>query len=140
MFVKWPGDKNSKAFNDEVSMSIDHFKTINSFYSYHRIALDCTKEKPNTVFAKVSREVAKKHLATPENCQLLRDFVDDLMKYKPHVNRGNKCDSTNTGYRIMGFHPDRISADNHEYAFRPGVDNQKKLEIEENTNHIVEQL
>mmetsp|Transcript_6251 Transcript_6251/g.13409 ORF Transcript_6251/g.13409 Transcript_6251/m.13409 type:complete len:269 (+) Transcript_6251:364-1170(+) len=140
MFVKWPCDKNSKAINDEVSMSIDHFKTINSFYSYHRIALDCTKEKPNTVFAKVSREVAKKHLATPENCQLLRDFVDDLMKYKPHVNRGNKCDSTNTGYRITGFHPDRISADNRKYAFRPGIDDEKKLEIEENTNHIVEHL
>ena len=54
MFVKWPLDKNSKAFNDKVSMSIDHFKTINSPYSYHRIALDCTKEKPDTVFVGVT--------------------------------------------------------------------------------------
>jgi len=31
----------------------------------------------------------------------------------------------------MGFHPDKISADNCEYAFRPGVKEQKKQEIEE---------
>jgi len=40
----------------------------------------------------------------------------------------------------MGFHPNRISANNPKYAFRPGVDDQKKLKIEESTNHIMEQL
>jgi hypothetical protein len=140
MFVNWSRDKKPKAFNDEVSMSIDHFKTIDSTYTNHCLALDDTKEKTDTVFAKISREVAKRHLATTENSQLLRDLVDDLMKYKPHVDRGNKCDSVNTGYRIMGFHPDRISADNREFPFCPGVKEQKKQEIEENTNHIVEHL
>jgi len=32
----------------------------------------------------------------------------------------------NSGYRIMGFHPDRISANNCDYAFRPGVSEEKK--------------
>ena len=140
MFVNWSRDNKPKAFNNQVSMSIDHFKTIDSTYFDHCLALDDTKEKTDTIFAKISREFAKRHLAKPENSQLLRGLVDDLMKYKSHVNRGTKCDSVNTGYRIMGFHPDRISADNREYAFNPGVKEQKKKEIEENTNHIVQHL
>jgi len=140
MFVSWSRDNEPKAFNDQVSMSINHFKTIDSTYSVHCLALDDTKEKTDMIFAKISREVAKRHLAKSENSQLLRGLVDDLMKYKSHVNRGTKCDSVNTGYRIMGFHPDRISADNREYAFNPGVTEEKKKEIEENTNHIVQHL
>jgi len=70
MFVNWAHDKKAKTFNDKVSMPINHFKTIGSTYSYHALALDYTKEITDTVFATISREVAKGHLATPENSQI----------------------------------------------------------------------
>eukprot|EP00532_Pseudo-nitzschia_australis_P005438 CAMPEP_0168188548 /NCGR_PEP_ID=MMETSP0139_2-20121125/15740_1 /TAXON_ID=44445 /ORGANISM="Pseudo-nitzschia australis, Strain 10249 10 AB" /LENGTH=79 /DNA_ID=CAMNT_0008111061 /DNA_START=364 /DNA_END=603 /DNA_ORIENTATION=- len=79
-------------------------------------------------------------MASPVNSTLLQSFVTELMEHKPQVHRGIKCDSKNSGYRIMGSHPDRTSAENREYAFRQGVADKKKKEMQQMTTHIVNHL
>mgnify|MGYP001626972923 CR=1 FL=1 len=95
MFVDWSNSKKKKAFNDQESMSIDRFKTIDSTNKDHCLVLDNIEPKPDTIVAKISREMAKRNLASPKNTKLLRGFVKHLMRFKPQVDRGKKCDSMN---------------------------------------------
>jgi len=70
-------------------MSIDEFKTIDSTKEDHCLVLDNIKPKPDTIFAKISWEMAKRNLASPKNTKLLvRGFIQDLMRFKPQVDGG----------------------------------------------------
>jgi len=122
-------------------MSIDDFKTIDSKENAHCLVLDKNIVLDNkTIFAKVSRKIAQRGMASPVNTKFLQKYVIELMQHKPQVDRGKKCDSVNTGYRIMGSHADRTSSGNREYAFRPGVPDNKQEELRQKTAHIVEHL
>jgi len=131
MFInRGNGKQVEERKKDQKSMSIDNFKTIDSKEINHCLVLDKNLELKNrTIFAKVSRQTARRNIASPVNTILLRSFVKELMKHKPQVDRGIKCDSINYGYRIMGSHPDRTSGENREYVFRPGMWDTKKKEI-----------
>eukprot|EP00532_Pseudo-nitzschia_australis_P015969 CAMPEP_0168261558 /NCGR_PEP_ID=MMETSP0141_2-20121125/9134_1 /TAXON_ID=44445 /ORGANISM="Pseudo-nitzschia australis, Strain 10249 10 AB" /LENGTH=142 /DNA_ID=CAMNT_0008199697 /DNA_START=68 /DNA_END=493 /DNA_ORIENTATION=- len=122
-------------------MSINEFKTIDSKEIDHCLVLDENLELDNrTIFAKVSREMVKRGMASMVNTIFLRSYVEKLMQHKPQVDQGKKCDSVNTGYRVMGSHPDQTSLGNREYAFRPGVPNKKQKELQQKTAHIIKHL
>eukprot|EP00532_Pseudo-nitzschia_australis_P012926 CAMPEP_0168221046 /NCGR_PEP_ID=MMETSP0140_2-20121125/9654_1 /TAXON_ID=44445 /ORGANISM="Pseudo-nitzschia australis, Strain 10249 10 AB" /LENGTH=81 /DNA_ID=CAMNT_0008150007 /DNA_START=609 /DNA_END=851 /DNA_ORIENTATION=- len=70
-------------------MSIDKFKTIDSTNEDNCLVVDNIEPKPDTIFAKISQEMAKRNLALPRNTKLLvRGFVNDLMRFKSQVDRG----------------------------------------------------
>jgi len=140
MFINWSNDEEEKNYTQE-SMSINDFKTIDSKENFHCLVIDENIELDNkTIFAKVSRKIAQRGMASPVNTKFLQKYVIELMQHKPQVDRGKKCDSVNTGYRIMGSHADRTSSGNREYAFRPGVPDDKQEELRQKTAHIVEHL
>ena len=62
------------------------------------------------------------------------------MKCKPKVHRGNKCGSINSGYIIIGVHPDRTSVGNREYIFCDKGSDNEKAELKKTTVHIIKQL
>ena len=78
----------------------DHFKTLDSTEENHILAYD-KSENSLRIFAKVSRQIARRHLAAPKNINRIRWFAPEIIKAKPKVVRGKKCDSVNDGYAII---------------------------------------
>jgi len=72
-------------------MSIDEFKSIDGTNQDHCLVLDNIEPKPETIFAKISREMAKRNLSSPNNTKVLRGFLNDLMRFKPQVDRGKNA-------------------------------------------------
>ena len=81
MFLEtnWGTTQNvKKSYLDNDGRSIDHFITIDSEEFKHVMGFD--KDEPTLrVFAKVSRAIAKRHLATPKNINLIRWFTPTII-------------------------------------------------------------
>ena len=58
------------------------------------------------MLAKVPRAIARRHLATTKNINLIRWIAPAIIGAKPKLVRGKKCDRVNDGYVIIGEHPD----------------------------------
>ena len=88
------------------------------------------KKKSVRVFGKLSRNMAKTHLAKQECICELREFSNDMIQLKPKVQRGKHRDSINDGYGIIGYRPNRNMKGVSKFVFRHGVnpETQKKME------------
>ena len=81
---KSPVVKKNYADND--GQCIDHFEIIDSKEFKHILAFD--KCQPSLrVFAKVSRAIARRHLATTKNINLIRWFAPTIIGARPKVVR-----------------------------------------------------
>ena len=68
-------------------------------------------------------------MAHPVNIRKVRSTSEDIIKSKPEVKRGTKCDSINSGYGIMGIRPDRNTPNNGTYAFNKTVTEEEKKNL-----------
>jgi len=121
------------------SMSIQHFTTIDSSKTRSCWVTD-ESDMSIPIFSKISRNRARNHLAHPDNIRKVRSTSEDIIKSKPEVKRGTKCDSINSGYGIMGFGPDRNTPNNGTYAFNKTVTEEEKNKLEKQTRKIVVHL
>ena len=107
MFLETSWDKShlvKKNYADNDGKYINHFEIIDSKEFKHILAFD--KSQPSLrVFAKVSRAIARRHLATTKNINLIRWFALAIIGAKPNVTRGKKCYSVNDGYAIIKERP-----------------------------------
>jgi len=106
-------------------MSIQHFTTIDSSKTRSCWVTDKCDTTIH-IFAKISRDTAREHLAHLINIRNLRSTLEDIIKSKPKVKRGIKCDSINSGYGIMGVRPDRNGPNNGTYAFKKKLPRKQK--------------
>eukprot|EP00536_Pseudo-nitzschia_multiseries_P011655 jgi/Psemu1/29577/gm1.29577_g len=93
-------DGGLKEYTSTEAVSIDSFETLDSMDEKYIIAFD-ESEPSLRIFAKVSREKAKQHLAQYSNIQNTREFLKDIVEAKPEVVRGSKCTSINNGYAVL---------------------------------------
>ena len=75
-------------------INIDKYSITDSTEKQNYIAFD-KDEETKCIFAKVSRNRAKFHLATDKKIKLLRRYAHTMVGAKPKVVRGKKCDSWN---------------------------------------------
>eukprot|EP00536_Pseudo-nitzschia_multiseries_P008971 jgi/Psemu1/21958/gm1.21958_g len=85
-----------KEYTSTEAVSIDSFQTLDSTDEKHIVAFD-ESEPSLQIFAKVSRENAKQHLAQSSNIQDTRKFAKEIVPAKSVVVRGKKCTSINNG-------------------------------------------
>eukprot|EP00536_Pseudo-nitzschia_multiseries_P017990 jgi/Psemu1/53555/gm1.53555_g len=141
METNWWGGKigGKKKYEPELALSIDNFETLDSTKDEHILAFDDYKPSLR-IFAKVSRGLAERHLASKNNINLLREFAPAIVGAKPTIGRGVKRGSINDDYAIIGIRPERLDSNNGEYVFKSHVDPSMKLELEEKTVEIVKHM
>ena len=122
--------------------SIDNFDIIDSTDNKHCLVMDDSagKKKSIRVFGKLSRNMAKSHLAKHESICELREFSKDMIQLKPKVHRGENWDGINDGYGIIGYRPDRNKKGVSKFAFRHGVDSETKKTMEEQCAKVLNKL
>ena len=125
-------------YQEEHLINIDKFLTKDSTEKQNFIAFD-QYEESKCIFAKVSRNRAKIHLDTDKKIKLLQRYAPTMVGAKPKVVRGEKCDSWNSGYAIIGERPDRLTGTNGKYVFKKDLPLATKTMLK-NIKHIVEQL
>mmetsp|Transcript_25018 Transcript_25018/g.52822 ORF Transcript_25018/g.52822 Transcript_25018/m.52822 type:complete len:196 (+) Transcript_25018:284-871(+) len=136
MVYDWGNGHFDVNYPKEKSMSIQDFTPIDSSKTRSCWVTDKC-DMTIHIFAKISRDTACKHLAHPINIRNLRSTLEDIIKSKPEVKRGIKCDSINSGYGIMGVRPDRNIPNNGTYAFKKNVTEEAKTKLEKQTRKIV---
>ena len=141
METNWWGGKigGKKKYEPELALSINNFETLDSTKDEHILAFDDYKPSLR-IFAKVSRGLAERHLASKNNINLLREFAPAIVGAKPTVGRGVKRGSINDDYAIIGIRPERLDSNIGEYVFKSHVDPSIKLELEETTVEIVKHM
>ena len=77
-------------------------------------------------------------MATDKNIKLLRRFPPTIVKAKPKVVRGKKCDGFNSDYAIIGERPYRLTGTNGKYVFKTDIPDTTKTMLKRKTKHIVE--
>eukprot|EP00536_Pseudo-nitzschia_multiseries_P006003 jgi/Psemu1/14231/gm1.14231_g len=90
----------TKEYTSTEAVSIDCFDILDSTDEKHIIAVD-ESEPSLRIFAKVSRDKAKQHLAQSSRIETTRRFLKEIVEAKPEVVRGSKCTSINAGYAVL---------------------------------------
>ena len=99
-----------KKYKSTEALSIDTFEPTYSMEDKYMIAFN--ESKPSLrIFAKVSRKIARHHLATMGNINCIRSFASKIIGAKPKADRGKKCDSINGVYAIIGIRPDWLTSE-----------------------------
>eukprot|EP00536_Pseudo-nitzschia_multiseries_P016880 jgi/Psemu1/48220/gm1.48220_g len=129
----------TKEYTSTEAVSIDCFDILDSTDEKHIIAVD-ESEPLLRIFAKVSRDKAKQHLARSSRIETTRRFSKEIVEAKPEVVRGSKCTSINDGYAVLGIRPNRNNSQNGVYVFEKNVEQHTIDELEREAAHIVEQM
>eukprot|EP00536_Pseudo-nitzschia_multiseries_P018842 jgi/Psemu1/57580/gm1.57580_g len=128
-----------KKYSLAQAVSIDSFKTLDS--TDKKFVLAFAESEPSLrLFAKASRQFAKRRLGTPKNIEITRTFAGQIVESKPKIGRGTKCDSVNSGYAIIGMRPNRLKSGNGVYVFKNNVDSTTKENLEQKALHIVKEM
>jgi len=125
MVYDWGNGHFDVNYPKEKSMSIQDFTPIDSSKTRSCWVTDKC-DMTIHIFAKISRDTALSRLANPNNIRDLRATSEDIIKSKPEVKIGIKCDSINSGYGIMGIRPDRNTPNNGTYAFKKTLPRKQK--------------
>ena len=90
LFLETKWDRSiawEKKYDKEDAKCIDHFKTLDSTEDKHIFSVN-ESEPSMRMFAKVSRGIARHHLATTRNINRIRWFAPAIIGAKPKVVRG----------------------------------------------------
>ena len=117
-----------KKYVEKDGKCIDAFETLDSTEEKHIIAYN-ESDKSLHIFAKVSRQIARRHLATTKNINRMRWFAREIIGAKSKVVRGKNCDSVNDGYTIIGKRPERLSSENGVYVLKTHVSPEMKRNL-----------
>eukprot|EP00536_Pseudo-nitzschia_multiseries_P010127 jgi/Psemu1/25090/gm1.25090_g len=111
METSWGGKiGGKKKYQPEQALLIENFDMLDSTKDEHIVAFDDTNPLLR-IFAKVSRKVAKQHMALKKNIKVLRKFAPEIVGAKPTVPRGHKRGSINNDYvRELFLYPLRALA------------------------------
>ena len=88
------------ALDEKINVSINAFSELDSGPKHHLIAYDNQSQK-GCLFAKISREKARRKMGGRKPVKRLRFFSSEMFRCMRIIPRGKQCGSVDNGYFVV---------------------------------------